>query len=148
MELSKPVEDMTREEVAAELERVRALRAVPETVSNGNGEARLAEAMGFTEPEGEPDPENDDEEPVAAWPHEVLELAGMTLHVRKPGESALIAVAMTGTPGLSPQTQMRILTKFLMNHLSPESFTEVIEAMMTPDSGVQMQTVIEAMTKL
>lgn len=147
--MSKPVEEMSREEVAEELERVRALRAVdaPETVSNG--EARLSEAMGFTvtEPEGAPDTEGEGESETA-WPHQTMQLNGMTLHVRKPGESALIAVAMTGTPGLAPQTQMRILTKFLMNHLSPESFTEVIESMMDPESAMSMQTVIEAMTKL
>lgn len=145
----KPVEEMTREEVAAELERVRAARAdldsprekllealdLPQEGTEWGklGEAEVAKEQGAEQP---------------AWPHLTMEYAGQVLEVRKPDESALVAVSMTGTPGLSPQTQMRIFTKFLVNHLSPESFVTVVEAMTDPESGVNIQGLITALTKL
>lgn len=151
--MDKPVEEMTREEVAAELARVRAVKAE----ANGNGSASeedlaaewarsQATAVGIpqlAEAEGAPDTTE-----VMPWPHLTIEHAGMTLQVRKPDESALIAISMTGTPGILPQTQMRIFTKFLMNHMSPDSFIQVIEAMTSPDSEVSIQSIIEKMTKL
>lgn len=151
----KPVEEMTREEVADELARVRAERAEinaaplpePELLVKEEAEARLSEAMGFTETEDTP--EDEEEAPAPApWPHLTMEFGGRTLEVRKPDESALIAISMTGTPGLSPQTQMSIFTKFLANHLSPESFVVVVEAMTDPESGVNIQRLITALTKL
>lgn len=148
--MDKPVEEMTREEVAAELARVRAAKVE----TNGNGAASeedlaaewarsQAAAAGIPQA-AETSTKVDGDE----WPHLTIEHAGMTLQVRKPDESALIAISMTGTPGILPQTQMRIFTKFLMNHMSPDSFVQVIEAMTTPESGVSIQSIIEKMTKL
>lgn len=164
MELSKPIEEMTREEVADELARVRAAKAAtngavtaPEddlaaewarTQAAAAGvpeaEARLSEAMGLTD-----EPEAEAEAPApAAWPHLTLEYGGHTLEVRKPNESALIAIAMTGVPSLGPQGQMRIFSTFLSNHMSQRSFVEVVEAMTDPDSPVDIQGLIQAMTQL
>lgn len=141
----KPVEEMTRDEVAAELERVRAARADLDSPRE-----KLLEALDLPQEGAEwgklGEAEVAKEQP--AWPHLTMEYAGQVLEVRKPDESALVAVSMTGTPGLSPQTQMRIFTKFLVNHLSPESFVTVVEAMTDPESGVNIQGLITALTKL
>lgn len=144
--MTKPVEEMTREEVADELARVRAERVALSTVDDP--EERLKEAMGFNDaPDGEAE-DTPAEVGPAPWPHLTMQYADLDLQVRKPDESALVAVSMTGTPGLAPQTQMRIFTKFLVNHLSPESFVIVVEAMTDPESGVNIQGLITALTKL
>ena len=145
--MTKPVEEMTREEVADELARVRAERAA---LSEGGYAvpAELAPTKVFTDALSADSDEDDEEDEAAPWPHLTMEYAGRTLEVRKPDESALVAVAMTGTPGLAPQTQMRIFTKFLANHLSQESFVVVVEAMTDPESGVNIQGLITALTKL
>lgn len=132
--------EMTTEEIAAaraeiareraELGMARAAEIAPEVLASMAAAAPVEDA------------------PAEEWPHAVFEYAGLRLEVRKPDESALVAISMTGVPGLSPQVQMRIFTRFLTNHLSLESFVTVVEAMTDPESGVDIQGLITAMTKL
>lgn len=85
---------------------------------------------------------------VPEWAHDHLDYAGLSLEVRKPNESALIAISMTGVPALGSQGQMRIFTQFLVNHLSAESFATVVESMTDPDSGVDINGLIQKLTEL
>lgn len=141
----KPVEEMTAEEIASE----RAAIAI-ERAALANGMA--AKHAAVVEPDPAPvdpnDGEKEDEPVPAPWPHQHMVFGGLELDVRKPNESALIAISMTGVPALGSQGQMRIFTQFLVNHLSPESFAVVVESMTDPDSGVDIQGLITALTKL
>jgi hypothetical protein len=148
---TKNVEDMTLEEIQAEKDAIRRLRAGEMTAEELRGhlglpeggldsiQADVAQAIAV-------EPEEDESAP--AWPHQVIDYAGLKLEVRKPDESALVAITMTGTPGLSPQAQLRIFTKFLANHMSEDSFTTVVEAMTDPDAGVDIRSLIQALTQL
>jgi hypothetical protein len=133
----KPVEEMTREEVAAELAAARARRETAAVT-----DLTLSPDIAAVEAEQE------DADTAEEWPHAVIEHHGLKLQVRKPDESALIALAMSGTQGIDPNVQMRIFTRFLMNHMSEVSFIEVIEAMTDPASEIDMQTIVAALTKI
>lgn len=141
--MTKPVEEMSMEEIKAERAAIAAERM--ELMRKSLVDSEILEEVP-TPVSG--DDEDDDEDTLEPWPHTTMEYGGRTLEVRKPNESALMAVSMTSVPSLGPQTQMRILTKFLTNHLSPESFAEVVGAMTDPDSGVDIQGLITALTKL
>jgi hypothetical protein len=153
----KPVEEMTAEEIAQERAAIAAERAAKAAAIPANAEGGYAvpkeldptkevadliaagnEALDSTEDEPEPEP----------WPHEFLDYGGLHLEVRKPNESALVAISMTSVPVLGAAGQMRIFTRFLSNHLSPTSFVAVVEAMTDPDSGVDIQGLITELTKL
>jgi len=140
----KPVEEMTAEEIAEERAAIAAARAANAagTPAIAERDAEIADliAQGEESTEEAPEPE--------PWPHEHLEYGGLTLEVRKPNESALVAISMTSVPVLGAQGQMRIFTRFLMYHLSPASFVAVVEAMTDPDSGVDIQGLITELTKL
>jgi hypothetical protein len=82
------------------------------------------------------------------WAYDHISFSGLELDVRKPNESALIAVSMTGSPTLDSTAQMRIFTRFLRNHMSLQSFTDVVEAMTDPDSGITIQSLISEMVNL
>ena len=151
--MTKPVEEMSMEEIQAERAAIAAERA-----ALANGIPANAEA-GYAVP-AEMDPTKEiadllakgdaatEQAPPPVWPHQFLDYGGLKLEVRKPNESALIAISMTGIPQLGPQGQMRIFTQFLVNHLSPASFAEVVEAMTNPDSGIDIQGLITELTKL
>jgi hypothetical protein len=148
--MTKPVEEMSMEEIQAERAAIAAERA-----ALANGTPAIAEALTTDVPDRQAEiaeliaKVDDTEEPeVPAWPHQHLEYGGLDLEVRKPNESALIAISMTGIPSLGPQGQMRIFTQFLVNHLSPTSFAVVVESMTNPDSGVDIQGLITELTKL
>lgn len=136
--MTKPVEEMSMEEIKAERAAIAAERM----------ELLRAEILEELPTPVSDDDEDDDEDTPEPWPHTTMEYGGRTLEVRKPNESALMAVSMTSVPSLGPQTQMRIFTQFLTNHLSPDSFAEVVGAMTDPDSGVDIQGLITALTKL
>lgn len=152
--MTKPVEEMSMEEIQAERAAIAAERAALAKDTPAIAEAGyavpaaldptkeiadlLAKGDAATAEEPEPEP----------WPHQRLEYGGIELEVRKPNESALIAISMTGIPSLGPQGQMRIFTQFLVNHLSPASFATVVEAMTDPDSGIDIQGLITELTKL
>lgn len=149
----KPVEEMTPEEIAAERVAIAAERAALAAGTPADAEG------GYAVPK-ELDPTKEvadliaagnealDEPEPAPWPHEFLDYGGLHLEVRKPNESALVAISMTSVPVLGAAGQMRIFTRFLSNHLSPTSFVAVVEAMTDPDSGVDIQGLIVELTKL
>jgi hypothetical protein len=132
--MTKPVEDMTAEEIAAERLELLAQRAALEA-----GTALV------DPPENE---EGDGESTPGPWPHATMSMAGHVLEVRKPDESALLGISMTGAKGLSPQVQARIFSQFLANHLSTDSLAVVLESMVDPDSELDVQALIQALTQL
>jgi hypothetical protein len=150
----KPVEEMTAEEIAQERAAIAAERAAKAAATPANDEG------GYAVPK-ELDPTKEVADLIAAgnealdsteepepWPHEFMDYGGLHLEVRKPNESALVAISMTSVPVLGAAGQMRIFTRFLSNHLSPTSFVAVVEAMTDPDSGVDIQGLITELTKL
>lgn len=150
--MTKPVDEMTLEEIQAERAAIAAERAkfyqedlpkagfsVPAELNPTNMLPTLDEDQ---------DSDDDDEDKPAPWPHSTMEYGGRMFEVRKPNESALMAVSMTSIASLGARTQMRIFTQFLMHHLSPASFADVVEAMTDPDSGIGINGLITALTKL
>lgn len=145
--MTKSIDDMSLEEIRAERKRISAER-----------DALAAEYMAkldtpvspVTDIEAEEIPSDEEEQAseVEPWPHEHMTYAGLELQVRRLGESGLIAIAMAGVPALGPQGQMRIFTQLLTNHLSPTSFITVVEAMTNPDSGVDIEGLVNALTKV
>lgn len=133
------VEDMTLEQIAAErlaLSEARlALAAVREEATVEPPEPVEAEVDA-----GEATP--------APWPHSVIEFEGAILEVRKPNESSLLAISMVGAPGIPPQVQSRIFTKFLTHHFSSASLAYVLESMTDPDSAIDVQELIRILTTL
>lgn len=147
------IKDMTREEVNAELARVRAERAL----LNGNGDAPAApvpdlavvaaEAVNST-------PETNGEDPAPAktgepepWPHATMEFRGEVLEIRRPKESALLAVSVAGVGGLPPMVQIQVFSAFLKGHLSPKSMQWALVAMMDPETDVDINSLVTALTE-
>lgn len=146
----KPVEDMTREEIEAERAAIRAARektlADESAQLNAKAEAlRIVHDPNETadEPEGPSDP---DSVSPAPWPHEFGRILDHIIEVRRPSPAALVAISMTGSPGMDSGTQMRIFSTFMVKHISPKSLDLVLGLMADPDSGVEMQDVISALT--
>ena len=127
--MTKPVEEMTLEELRAE------------RVALGTAD----EAPDPDETTPIPDP---DEEKPAPWPHDHMMYGDLELEVRKPNESALVAISMSNVPVLGAQGQMRIFTQFLTGHLSPSSFTTVVSAMADPESGIDINGLISKLSEL
>ena len=145
--MTKAVDDMTPAEVAevrAEIARQRG--KLPQTLIAPD--LSTAAPLTNTAPASEPETGQGTDTTPAPWPHEYLDFQGMMLQVRTPGEAALVAISMTGSPSLTPDMQMRIFTKFLENHMSPKTFGEVIEAMLNPDSGISLQSLIKALADM
>lgn len=135
----KPVEDMTREEIAAE-------RAAIAAERQARANARLLEAVDAPdepEPEGPSAPESVSPAP---WPHEFGRLLGNLIEVRRPSPAALVAISMIGSTGMDAATQMRVFSTFMVKHIGPNSLDLVLNLMADPDSGVEMQDVISALT--
>lgn len=141
--MTKPVEEMSMEEIQAERAAIAAERA-----ALANGAPAIADEHKDEIAELLAKGSETEQADAPVWPHQFLDYGGLKLEVRKPNESALIAISMTGIPQLGPQGQMRIFTQFLVNHLSPTSFAEVVEAMTNPDSGIDIQGLITELTKL
>lgn len=167
--MSKPIEEMTREEIDAEraalaAERLATIAVTPEAnaklteaifPSNGAppittaGELREAldlpaDGIGATIEAAKAD------EP-APWPHQRMSMdigsEVLELEVRKPSESALVAVSMSSLPGLTPQAQMKIFATFFTKHLSITSMGTVLATMADPDSGLDIGELIKKMVE-
>lgn len=146
--MTKPVEEMTLEEVQAERAALAAARAARPL--DAEAAAKLSEAI-FPVEAVQVDAAEEVAEPEP-WPHEstVINLpeGEMLLEYRKPSEAALVAVTMSTLPGLTPQTQMSIFATFFTKHLSPGSMGQVLAAMADPDSGLDLGELIKAMASI
>lgn len=109
------------------------------------GTAEEPDPQDASAPEDEPDAAEPAPEP---WPFKTIDFKGMILQVRVPDQSALVGVTMASAPGLPPQAQLRIFTKFLMNHMSATTFVQVVELMMDPDSDVTIQDIVSRLASL
>lgn len=96
-----------------------------------------------------PPPVSDAPEPETSdWQYAYMNHQGLHLEVRKPDESALVAISMTGVGGLGSEIQLRVFTRFLQYHMSERSFMEVLDAMTDPDSEITIQGLVTAFTQL
>lgn len=161
----KAVEDMTPEEIAAEraaiaaererLTVVRAqrdatLREVSEELNEkaatlSQDEIAIANAKLLGVVDGAA--EADDEAEETPWPHQQGWLKGHLIEVRRPAPAALVAISMTGSSELTSATQMKVFSTFMVKHISPKSLDLVLGLMADPDSGIEMQDVISALTE-
>lgn len=143
----KPVEEMTEAEIAEEraaiaLERARLAEDRIAKVTAPSPEA-LAIITSPTETADEPEPEGES----APWPHQYGQLKGHIIEVRAPAPAALVAISMTGSAELTSSTQMMVFSTFMTKHISAKSLDLVLGMMADPDSGVEMQDVIAALTE-
>jgi hypothetical protein len=134
----KPVDEMSMDEIEAERALIRAER-------QRRANAKL-EAVIFPPDELEGEKMDTDDSEPAPWPHEFGVLGGHRIEVRRPSPAALVAISMTGSSGMESATQMRVFTTFMVKHISPNSLDLVLGLMADPDSGVDMQDVISALT--
>lgn len=165
--MPKPVEEMTREEIAEERAKLARVRQALEngSVSKPNPiadvqalfEARnamLEQGMELPPYEIAPDDEEtneapnlSDDEPVEApWEYETTEYEGFPLEYRRPDESALLAISLSSMPGLGADQQMQIFTAFMGNHLSSKTLTHVLLRLVAPEDSFSMQDLIKVMT--
>lgn len=146
----KPVEEMTDAEVADEraaiaLERARLAEDRIAAAPSPEALAILTDpAETVDEPEGESAPGSATPVP---WPHQYGQLKGHIIEVRTPAPAALVAISMTGSAELTSSTQMMVFSTFMTKHISAKSLDLVLGMMADPDSGVEMQDVIAALTE-
>ena len=140
----KAIEDMSLEEIKEAREELRRQR---EALDAESSDAYLIEA-GAEDPQDatgpEPDPESEEDAPEP-WPHDVVEVGGISWETRKPNESALMAVSMVSGGGVPEITAMRVFSKFLQNHMSEESFARALEEMTDSESPITLRGLVQAM---
>lgn len=81
-----------------------------------------------------PDPEPDPE-PADTWAHEWLDFQGDRIAYRRPTAGALNAVALATGQYSTDQRRLKFTNMFLVNHLSDESYDQVITRAMNPDDA-------------
>lgn len=140
----KPVEEMTEAEIADERAAIaleRARLAEDRIAQNVKALAPVEDAPA----EAEEVPEEDGPKPQP-WPYDYGQLKGHIIEVRAPAPAALVAISMTGSAELASTTQMMVFSTFMTKHISAKSLDLVLGLMADPDSGVEMQDVIAALT--
>lgn len=154
----KPVDQMTDAEVAAERAAIAAERAQLEDERRrreelGSGTLFIPNTIS-AQPSPEilsviHDPAETVDEPAedVPWPYQYGRLKGHIIEVRAPAPAALVAISMTGSADLTSTTQMMVFSTFMTKHISAKSLDLVLGMMADPDSGVDMQDVISALTE-
>lgn len=145
----KPVDQMTDAEVAAERAAIAAEREQLAADRAAKAAVPSPEALAIiTSPaETVDEPKPDEDAAPAPWPHGHGRLKGHLIEVRAPAPAALVAISMTGSAELTSATQIKVFSTFMTKHISPKSLDLVLGMMADPDSGVEMQDVITAMTE-
>ena len=164
--MTKPVDQLTPEEYAAERAEIARERAElakqKAALTNGNGTVLRAFSDDdlFNAPthivdvQEQRDTEGnvlgmvmvEDIKPVP-WPHEVKTLDdGHVLEYRKPDSSALIAISMVGMDGFDATQQMHIFNKFMAKHLSMSGLSYVLGRMADPDDEFGLGELITVLT--
>lgn len=67
------------------------------------------------------------------WEHEILPFAGEDFHVRAPSEQALTAFALVSSKYVDERVKANIVGMFIVKHLSPATYTRVMERLIDPD---------------
>lgn len=137
----KPVEEMTAAEIAAERARIAAARA--ELLGTETATAEPAAEPATAEAASE-DPDTAD----APWPHQVIEISGHKLEVRKPSESALLALTMAQAGGLPVRQVMAVFSNLLSHHMSERSYFELLSMLSSGEASVGVLDVVQALIDL
>lgn len=164
---TKPVEEMTAEEIEAERAAIAAYRAAQSTVAYRAAQATAEPVAGFAVPKeldptadpaiaayqaalDEPEDPFADPEPedAPAWPHQHLTYGGLELEVRTPQQGALMAISMLQELDGFAEMQMKIFNTFIANHLSARSLADFLNAMLDPDNDLTMQGLVQALVRL
>lgn len=135
----KPVEEMTAAEIAAERARIAAARAELLGTETATAAAEPASAEAASE-----DPDTAD----APWPHQVIEISGHKLEVRKPSESALLALTMAQAGGLPVRQVMAVFSNLLSHHMSERSYFELLSMLSSGEASVGVLDVVQALIDL
>lgn len=147
----KPVEEMTDAEIAEERAAIALERArlAEDRIAAAPSPEALAIITDPAETADEPKPDTNPDEDAAPtpWPHQYGQLKGHVIEVRTPAPAALVAISMTGSAELTSSTQMMVFSTFMTKHISAKSLDLVLGMMADPDSGVEMQDVIAALTE-
>jgi hypothetical protein len=67
------------------------------------------------------------------WKYDTLEFAGHTFGVRLPKQQALTAISMSTGSSVPWQTQQHMVSMFVRQHLSEQSWLFLMTQLMTPD---------------
>lgn len=143
--MQKSVDEMTDEEVAAERAAIALERA--RLAEDRIAAAPSPEALAIITDPAETVDEPEGVDTPAPWPHQYGQLKGHIIEVRTPAPAALVAISMTGSAELTSSTQMMVFSTFMTKHISAKSLDLVLGMMADPDSGVEMQDVIAALTE-
>jgi hypothetical protein len=163
--MSKPIEEMSFEEIEAERRQIEAERAALAQERAGRQQGTAAgfavpAAHDFIDTTGLPttadllkaEPEDaapEDEAPKPEpWPHAHLVHAGLELEVRIPNQSALMAISMLQQLEGLGDLKLDIFNTFLANHLSPASLAKVIKELTRHDTAMSLQSLIQALVDL
>ena len=153
MSSEKAIEDMSLEEIKEAREELRRQREALEAESSdaylvAAGAEDPIETLRDSMPDERgltvPEPEDEEDAPEP-WPHDVVEVGGISWQTRKPNESALMAVSMVSGGGVPETTAMRVFSKFLQNHMSEESFARALEEMTDSESPITLRGLVRAM---
>lgn len=139
----KPVEEMTAAEIAAERARIAAARAELLGTETATAAAEPAAEPASAEAASE-DPDTAD----APWPHQVIEISGHKLEVRKPSESALLALTMAQAGGLPVRQVMAVFSNLLSHHMSERSYFELLSMLSSGEASVGVVDVVQALIDL
>lgn len=72
-------------------------------------------------------------QPIPKWKHQTIELDGEVIQVRKPQAMALQAFSMASSEYTPKATQAKMMTLFVINHISPLSYERLLTRMMSGD---------------
>lgn len=161
--MSKPIEEMSLEEIQAERVKIAEERAALELHKTHRQQSdemldrhisEIRDVPGLTvvpdDPFADPEPEEAEEEAPkpAPWPHQHLVHSGLELEVRIPNQSALMAISMLNQLNGQGELQMDIFNTFLGNHLSPTSLAKVIKEFTRPETEMTVQSLVQALVNL
>jgi hypothetical protein len=70
--------------------------------------------------------------------HHTVVVGGLTLHVRKPRPEALQAFAMAVSKYTPTETQNNMVSLFVQQHTTKDSYDDLMQSMMDPDGTFTM----------
>lgn len=82
------------------------------------------------------------------WPHDTINFGGHTLGCRLPTEDALTSFSMSTGDYVPENIQRNMVSLFVQQHFSPQSYTFLMVQMMLPDSQFTRGTFSDVVTKL
>ena len=82
------------------------------------------------------------------WPHQTIDFYGDTLEVRTPSLAAYNSAFMFLAAAAPDQIKISLSNRFLINHLSTDSYAQVVARMMDPEREYAEQPVGELIRRL